>query len=88
MLYINNFSKSYDGKNKAVDNLNLHVNKGEIFGFIGHNGAGKSTTIKSITGIIDFEEGNIVISGKSIKHNSYECKKWRIYLITPIYMNI
>lgn len=80
MLYINNFSKSYDGKNKAVDNLNLHVNKGEIFGFIGHNGAGKSTTIKSITGIIDFEEGDIIISGKSIKHNPYECKKRMAYI--------
>ena len=41
-----------------MDDLSLHILPGEIFGFIGHNGAGKSTTIKSAVGILKFERGN------------------------------
>ena len=48
MLRINNLTKIY-GEKKAVDNLSLHIQKGEIYGFIGHNGAGKTTTIKSLS---------------------------------------
>lgn len=80
MLKIVNYSKSYGQKAKAVDNLNLHINKGDIFGFIGHNGAGKTTTIKSIAGILDFEEGDIFIDGKSIKKDAIECKKIMAYI--------
>ena len=58
MLEIINYSKSYNGKDKTVDNINLTINEGDLFAFIGHNGAGKSTTIKSIVGILDFEEGD------------------------------
>lgn len=80
MLKIVNYTKSYNQKIKAVDNLNLHINKGDIFGFIGHNGAGKTTTIKSIAGILDFEEGDIFIDGKSIKKDAIECKKIMAYI--------
>ncbi len=48
MLYIKNFSKEYSKGKRVVDNISLKVNKGEIFGFIGHNGSGKTTTIKYI----------------------------------------
>ena len=56
MIKIINLSKSYKNK-KALDNISIEVNKGELFGFIGHNGAGKTTTIKSIVGFfsIDFK---------------------------------
>ena len=74
MLKIINVSKSYKNK-KAIENISIEVNKGEVFGFIGHNGAGKTTTIKSIVGIHNFEEGDILINSKSIKKNSIECKK-------------
>ena len=80
MLKIVNYTKSYSQKAKAVDNLSLHVQKGDIFGFIGHNGAGKTTTIKSIAGILDFEEGDIFIDGKSIKKDDIECKKIMAYI--------
>lgn len=80
MLKIVNFTKGYSQKIKAVDNLNLHINKGDIFGFIGHNGAGKTTTIKSIAGILDFDEGDIFIDGKSIKKDAIECKKIMAYI--------
>ena len=74
MLEIKNFTKTY-GDFKAVDALNLKVNAGEIYGFIGHNGAGKITTIKAIVGALGFEEGEILINGKSIKDKPTECKK-------------
>lgn len=80
MLEIKNFSKSYKGNKKAVDNISLKVKPGELYGFIGHNGAGKTTTIKSIVGINEFEEGEILINGKSIKDNPIECKKMMAYI--------
>ena len=79
MLKIINVSKSYKNK-KAIENISIEVNKGEVFGFIGHNGAGKTTTIKSIVGIHNFEEGDILINSKSIKENSIECKKDIAYI--------
>ena len=46
MLEIKNFSKAYSKGKKAVDNISLTVNGGEIFGFIGHNGAGKTILLR------------------------------------------
>ena len=74
MIEIKNVTKKY-GDKKAVDNVSFKVDDGEIFAFIGHNGAGKTTLIKSIVGIHDFDEGDIIIDGKSIKENPVECKK-------------
>lgn len=74
MLKIKDISKSYDGSENVIENLSLEVNPGDIFGFIGHNGSGKTTTIKCIVGIHDFE-GDILIDGTSIKEDSIECKK-------------
>ncbi len=79
MLKIQNLTKKY-GDKKAVDNLSLHIEKGEIYGFIGHNGAGKTTTIKSCCGILSFEEGDIFIDGMSIKEKPVECKKILAYI--------
>ncbi len=74
MLVIKNLTKRY-GKFTAVDNLSLNVNKGEVYGFIGHNGAGKSTTIKAVVGALDFEGGEIFVDGLSIKEKPIECKR-------------
>jgi len=75
MISIKNVSKSYNKKNKIIENLNLEIKDGEIFGFLGPNGAGKTTTIKMITGILDIDEGDILINNKSIKSNPIEAKK-------------
>ncbi|WIV13824.1 ABC transporter ATP-binding protein [Proteiniborus sp. MB09-C3] len=80
MLKIENVSKSYKGGKKAVDGLSLKIDKGDIYGFIGHNGAGKTTTIKCITGILDFDEGDIFIDGMSIKERPIECKRIMAYI--------
>lgn len=79
MLKIENLTKKY-GDIKAVDNLNLHIQKGEIYGFIGHNGAGKTTTLKSVVGILNFDEGEIYIDGISIKDDPMTCKKKIAYI--------
>lgn len=80
MLEIKDFSKTYKKGKKAVDQLNLTVEAGDIYGFIGHNGAGKSTTIKAIVGVLDFEEGEILIDGKNIRTEPLECKKIMAYI--------
>ena len=79
MLRIEHLTKIY-GEKKAVDDLSLHILPGEIFGFIGHNGAGKSTTIKSAVGILKFDEGTITICGKNIKDYPVACKKDLAYI--------
>ena len=79
MLRIEHLTKKY-GEKKAVDDLSLHIEKGEIYGFIGHNGAGKTTTIKSVVGILDFDDGEIFIDGKSVKKDSLECKRVIAYI--------
>ncbi len=80
MLTINNFSKTYKGGKKAVDTISLKVEAGDIFGFIGHNGAGKSTTIKAVVGVLDYEEGEILIDGHSMRTEPLICKQQLAYI--------
>ncbi len=58
-----NLTKVYDG-NHVVDALNMNVSKGDIYGFIGRNGAGKSTTMKMICGLIESSEGSLELFGR------------------------
>lgn len=80
MLKITNYTKKYDKRKIAVDNLSLTIEKGDLFAFIGHNGAGKSTTIKSIAGILPFDEGEILIDGVSIVKDPVKCKQMIAYI--------
>ena len=79
MLKIEHLTKYY-GEKLAVDDLSLHIQKGEIFGFIGHNGAGKTTTIKAICGIHKYNAGEIFIDGVSVKENPMACKEKIAYI--------
>lgn len=79
MLEFKNFSKSY-GEKKAVDNLNLLIEDGDIFAFVGPNGAGKSTTLKAAAGILDFNNGDILIDGTSILKDPISCKEKIAYI--------
>ena len=79
MIEIKNVTKKY-GKKTALNNVSFIVEDGSIFAFIGHNGAGKTTLIKSIVGIHEFDEGDILINGKSIKDDPIECKKDMAYV--------
>ena len=79
MLRIEHLTKIYSGK-KAVDDLSLHIQPGEIYGFIGHNGAGKTTTLKSCCGILQYDSGEILVDGVSMKEHPLECKKKIAYI--------
>nr|WP_314276651.1 ABC transporter ATP-binding protein [uncultured Peptostreptococcus sp.] len=79
MIKIENLTKNY-GDKKALDNLNLTINDGEIFGLIGHNGAGKSTTIKSLVSILEPSEGSIYFNGMDLKANRDTIKKMIAYV--------
>ena len=79
MLNIQHLTKTY-GDKKAVDDLSLHVAPGERYGFIGHNGAGKTTTIKACCGILQFDSGEILIDGLSIRQKPLQCKAKIAYI--------
>ncbi|MER2235100.1 MAG: ABC transporter ATP-binding protein [Candidatus Limivicinus sp.] len=80
MLDIQHYSKSYSGDRKAADDVSLRVESGDIYGFIGHNGAGKSTTIRAVVGVLDFTEGEIYIDGHSVKDEPMACKQVTAYI--------
>ena len=80
MIEIKNVSKTYNRKKKVLKNISFKIEGGEIFAFIGHNGAGKTTMIKCIMGILGFEEGDILVDNKSIKEEPLECKRIMAYV--------
>ena len=80
MLKIENYTKIYGKDKKACDNVCLNVESGDIFGFIGHNGAGKSTTIRAVVGVMDYDEGTIEIDGHNVKTDPLACKKVTAYI--------
>jgi len=72
-LEIKNLTKKF-GDFIAVDNMSLAIKQGEIFGFLGSNGAGKSTTINMIAGLLRSNEGEICILGKNVKRHNHFAK--------------
>ncbi len=79
MLKIDHLTKTYGDKH-AVDDVSIHIRPGEIYAFIGHNGAGKTTTLKCCCGILDFDSGEILVDGLSVKKEPLECKKRLAYI--------
>ena len=75
MVTIENLSKIYNKKFKAVDNLNIEIKDGEIFGILGPNGSGKTTTLKMMTGSLSISEGKIKINGYDITQDSVDAKR-------------
>lgn len=74
ILQTNHLTKSIDGKT-LVSNVNLHIKKGEIYGFLGPNGAGKTTVMKMITNLWKPTEGSIELFGGTLTPKSYEVLK-------------
>ena len=62
ILKINKITKIYKNQFKALDELNLNINEGEIFALLGPNGAGKSTLINTVCGILNFDKGDIKVN--------------------------
>ena len=76
LVEIKNLCKKYNTKSEyTIENIDIYGNEGEIIGILGHNGAGKSTTIKCITGMHPYEEGTIEICGYDLKQNPINAKK-------------
>lgn len=87
MIQLENVTKRYDNTT-VVDNLNLQIDKGEIVGIIGHNGAGKSTTMKMIAGLIEPTSGTVRVMGYDIQKGSSTKVKQRIGYLpeeSPLY---
>ena len=80
ILEIRNYTKIYGKDKKACDDVSLTVESGDIFGFIGHNGAGKSTTIRAVVGVLDFETGTITIDGHDVQREPLACKQVTAYI--------
>lgn len=80
----------YYGQQKALDNINLTINKGEVVGLLGPNGAGKSTLMKIITSFIPPSSGTIVVDGWDVQENSLEVRKRLGYLPehNPLYQDM
>ena len=76
LLRVKNLCKKYQKKTDyAVSDISIEAGEGEIVGILGHNGAGKSTTIKCITGMHPYEAGQILIGGHDLTSDSIEAKK-------------
>jgi len=86
MIKVENLSKFY-GDVKAVKSINFELNDGEIVGFLGANGAGKSTTLKVMTGYLTPTTGNVYVNDLDIQSNTLEIQKQIGYLpeLNPLY---
>lgn len=80
MLQIEHLVKKYKGTDKGVKDISLHVEKGDLYAFIGHNGAGKTTLLKCVTGIHGFDSGKILINGINLISDPISCKKDMAYI--------
>ena len=74
IMRINNLTKSYGAKT-VLDNVSFEIRKGKIYGFIGENGAGKTTAIRAITGLSPIDQGSIELFGKSDKNGLVEARR-------------
>ena len=86
MIKVENLSKFY-GDVKAVKSINFELNDGEIVGFLGANGAGKSTTLKVMTGFLTPTSGNVYVNDLEIREHTLEIQKHIGYLpeLNPLY---
>jgi ABC-2 type transport system ATP-binding protein len=74
MIELKDLTKKY-ANYRAVNNLNLTIEKGEIYGFIGPNGAGKTTTIKMMGGLLEPTSGSVIISGIDMREHPEKAKR-------------
>ena len=80
MLVIKDLEKIYKGTTKGISGISLHVEKGDIYAFIGHNGAGKTTLLKSVTGIHEFDKGQVLVNGIDVAKDPMSAKRCIAYV--------
>lgn len=89
VLQLKDFTKSYDGQKPAVDHVSLEVEEGEIFGFIGHNGAANlQRSSRLLASYPPIMEKSILMGKHFGKPRKNARKRWHISRIIPICMNI
>jgi ABC-2 type transport system ATP-binding protein len=89
MINVKNLTKYY-GKRLALDNISFNVEKGEIVGLLGPNAAGKTTTMRILTGYLSPTSGDVTIAGQNVLANSLEARRHIGYLpeIIPLYTDM
>lgn len=89
MIKVRNLTKLY-GNKTAIDSISFDIERGKIYGFLGQNGAGKSTTMNIITGCLAATDGSVTIDGKDIFKSPIEAKRHIGYLpeIPPLYLDM
>jgi ABC-2 type transport system ATP-binding protein len=95
IIKVENLQKSFKGV-KAIDGLNFSVNRGEIFGLIGPDGGGKTTTLRILSGIMNATGGSAAVLGKNLpgeaegvkEHIGYMCQKFSLYTDLTVEENI
>jgi len=88
LVETNNLTKRY-GQHKALNNVNLSVRKGEIYGLIGRNGAGKTTVLRLISGLASPTEGNVCLFGQNSHDTVYAQNRVGILIENPgVYPNM
>lgn len=75
MISVSNLKKNYPNGVQALKNVSFEIKRGDICGYIGTNGAGKSTTVKILSGSLDFDSGNVLINGINVKEKPVEVKR-------------
>ena len=94
-LEIKNIEKRF-GSRTVLNKISFETKTGEVFGLLGPNGAGKTTLIKMITGLLNIDDGEILINGKSLEHDfeatwkyrSYRKLEFYKYIISKIFYNM
>ena len=77
MISIKGVNKNFDST-QVLKDINIEIDKGEIFGLVGHSGAGKSTLLRCINGLENYNEGSILVDNKEVKNlNQKEIREFR-----------
>lgn len=79
MIEVRNLTKTF-GSITAIDNISFHIHSNEVVGFLGKDGAGKSTTLNILTGYLDWDAGSILIHGYDLSRSPKKAKKTIGYL--------
>ncbi len=94
-LELKDVTVTYNGKDKILDNFNLEVKSGELFGLLGPSGCGKSTTLSLIAGFIDAKRGEVLVDGKDVQNKKIEQREMGVvfqsYALFPnmtVYENV
>ena len=80
MIQVHNLKKKFDDF-QALNGVEMHVGKGDIYGLVGPNGAGKSTLIRHLTGVYKADEGEILIDGEPVSSRGWLISRMNCFIL-------